>query len=766
MSGYRDDRRDRGRDYDRERSPARYQRGNERRRTPPGQGNGQQRIAPTEQEAAEEILPDLPNTIPVPESGRLLGLKQHGDRGTLGRPVKLIANHFVIQSLPVVKTFQYDIRFSVPASSQKRGIEKVTAMQQAKAVLKAQKLFGVDFVFDSVSLGWSRTELFPVNETRSTIIDLDNHSLEKPNQIQITMRNTGTLNIKKFVHYLMSGRSKANRDPEIEDCFKWLNAVFKKDPSERFFSRPKSTAFFYRGPDVVHTLQSTGGILEAIRGIHQAVAVCFGQLSINVDVLTCAFYVPNLRMTTVARALSGMSSEQQLKTAHEYPMFIEACSRMIHMFVVVHHLDAIKNSRKMRIQSLSRQGARETTFEELDHSIGQTVTTSIFDYFRKKYYITLHYPDLPLLVTKFGSFPMELAFTAEGERYKEQLQGAETKDFIKFATAPANVRADQVMRNVRRLKWHTLPTPKTMGLCVSAKMIDLNGRVLPCPIPLYKVGTERTPPNLGSWNLRGKVLISPVEIKSWGLVYFPGTVRMMDNRALEEFKKALAISLASLGIRVPNKHAPHLKGNPQGDLKEIISNVYAKTGSNFDLKPDILFFLVHDGASSLIYRVVKSFCEVDMGVASQVMIKEKATSDRGQAQYFANIGLKVNLKLGGWNTLVDMPRIKENLTMMLGADSSHPSPGELRRMPPPPSYSALVGSYDAACVRYTAVASVQPATDDLISNFKHMAVEVLKRFYSKNQKYPKSIMFFRDGISESQIPAFIETEVKGLRGMS
>ena len=131
-----------------------------------------------------------------------------------------------------------------------------------------------------------------------------------------------------------------------------------------------------------------------------------------------------------------------------------------------------------------------------------------------------------------------------------------------------------------------------------------------------------------------------------------------------------------------------------------------------------------------------------------------------------NIGLKVNLKLGGANSIVNMPPLKERSFMMLGGDSSHLSPGELRRMPPPPSYTALVASYDPQCVRYTAVATAQNATVELIGTFKPMMKELLNRWQSKNNgSSPQSIIYWRDGIAESQLPAFMSTEVQALKGL-
>ena len=130
-----------------------------------------------------------------------------------------------------------------------------------------------------------------------------------------------------------------------------------------------------------------------------------------------------------------------------------------------------------------------------------------------------------------------------------------------------------------------------------------------------------------------------------------------------------------------------------------------------------------------------------------------------------NIGLKVNLKLGGANSVINMPPLKEKSFMMLGGDSSHPSPGELRRIPPPPSYTGLVASYDPQCVKYTAVATAQNATDELIATFKPMMKELMKRWQLKNNgKSPQCVIYWRDGIAESQVPAFMASEVQALKG--
>ena len=449
MSGYQGDRNRPG--YDRrERSPRRDDRRPDRRedrsyggprqesrgsrgsfdsRRGSSQGDYSTRTSGTTMSTSER-LPNLPTTVELPKSGarfkpKIPELAPHLT-GTAGHAYRLLVNHFTVQSLPVVKIYQYDIRMTVPPSSQRRGSEKVSAYQQAKVLPRMQAMCGPQFVFDGVSLGWSPKEIIPVEGTRSATIDLEGHSSEKPNQVEIAIRNSGSLKIKNLVNHVQSG-SKVSNDPAVEDCFKAFNAVYRQDPAERFITRPKGQGYFSRSPELTMSLKSTAGVLEALRGMHQSVGLSFGRITLNVDTLVTAFYTPDLSFLDVAMAFAGVRSRADLARATSPDTF----SRLIGMYFVVKHLDQSKNSKKMRVQGLVKDGARGTYFDQLDRTTGQTTKTNVHSYFQRKYSIDLQYPDLPLLKTRDGLFPMELTYTASGERYKEPLQGSETADFIK-----------------------------------------------------------------------------------------------------------------------------------------------------------------------------------------------------------------------------------------------------------------------------------------------------------------------------------------------
>ncbi|KAI9783161.1 MAG: hypothetical protein M1816_001483 [Peltula sp. TS41687] len=708
----------------------------------------------------------LPSTVPVPSTGRQFNPLTPPMKGTIGKPTRILVNHYEIQSLPTVKTHTYEIRMRVPVSSQRRGKSEVSAAQLDTVMRQdAVKAFFKDnFVFDGVSLGWSTTELLPINETRSTMIDLPGSTPDRPNEVEIQFRNVGTVNILALVKYIMEKRIELDPmgNKEIEPTLKWLNAVYRQDPASKWVTRPGGSAYYDRAPGTFMSLRSTADVLEAVRGIYQTVQLRFGKLTINVDTATTAFWAPGKNLIELVHALMQVPPHANIQDVfvRDPQRFFSQCERLVGIFFNVRHLSERRNARKVKLNKWTRGNAMELEFSV--NREDNSVTTNVNDYYRDRYNINLRYPQLPLADTKDGWFPLELCFSASGERYKEVLQGAETADFIKFATAPANVRQQQITANVEKLQWHNLDTPKTMGLSVKTQMLQVSGRILPSPTPQYSSGTDTRSPEMGSWNLRGKRFARPSAIKSWGLMYIPaGAGAPMD--AVQDLVGGIQRGFGTLGMNVPRDLPAFLRGNAQGDIAIMVAELFSKANAAFGTKPDLLMFLIH-GASDRIYKAVKNACDIQFGVASQVMLVEKAMNKRGQVQYIANIGLKANVKLGGMNSVVEDPLLRNSRWMLLGGDTSHPSPAQLRMNPPPPTFSALTATWDNTCTAYTAVASAQLGKDQMITDFALQFEELLKRYKEKNNgSTPNSILYYRDGLSESQFAAIMAQEVGPLK---
>ncbi|CAB5308725.1 unnamed protein product [Rhizophagus irregularis] len=113
----------------------------------------------------------------------------------------------------------------------------------------------------------------------------------------------------------------------------------------------------------------------------------------------------------------------------------------------------------------------------------------------------------------------------------------------------------------------------------------------------------------------------------------------------------------------------------------------------------------------------------------------------------------------GNNAKVQPQLILYEPTILIGADVSHPGPGETDK----PSYAALCGSMDARASRYAASIRVQTGRYEIIVDMANMVKELLKTFYQTCGRKPERILFYRDGISEGQFENVLRSELNAIR---
>lgn len=261
------------------------------------------------------------------------------------------------------------------------------------------------------------------------------------------------------------------------------------------------------------------------------------------------------------------------------------------------------------------------------------------------------------------------------------------------------------------------------------RQLNMKARLLPAPKLVY--GQKRNmSPRDGKWNLRGLQFLRPSPIKSWALVYLPYQ-RPIEESALKRFGAEMVTIFRNCGMSVPTEGPVILVANPEGHMPTIVENACAAASGKFGARPDVLYFVLQS-SSAQIYQVLKMGLDVKTGIASQVMLQDKAITSRGAAQYLANIAMKVNVKLGGTNCVLHEPVFSSGRFMLVGGDISHASPGALRSATPPPSCAALVGTWDRECTAYTAVTAMQESTLATIANIKPMFAQLLARYIEQN----------------------------------
>ncbi|KAI9853272.1 MAG: hypothetical protein M1824_001469 [Vezdaea acicularis] len=152
-------------------------------------------------------LPDLPAKVDVPASGRNLpemGLKIVREVGTT---TKIIVNHYELQSLPTNKNLPVpSVRSECAFLShpKEKVAKRCLPLKKTRLIVHAsfQGTVGLAFVDDDVSMGYSPQYL--------SKIDFFGHTTARSNQVEVTILNTGTLNIGLLVNYMQSRKMPLN----------------------------------------------------------------------------------------------------------------------------------------------------------------------------------------------------------------------------------------------------------------------------------------------------------------------------------------------------------------------------------------------------------------------------------------------------------------------------------------------------------------------------------------------------------------------------
>ncbi|KAF7901748.1 uncharacterized protein EAF01_007047 [Botrytis porri] len=156
-------------------------------------------------------------------------------------------------------------------------------------------------------------------------------------------------------------------------------------------------------------------------------------------------------------------------------------------------------------------------------------------------------------------------------------------------------------------------------------------------------------------------------------------------------------------------------------------------------------------------------------ITKGVLTKGKHTNRGIQSDIgvISNISLKINFKLGGVSHFLNdgagqrilWAGAKAN-TMIVGADVSHAGKG---RDATCPSMAGVVATFDQQCSKYSASARLQENNTESIADLADMIGERLDRYYAVNNVLPEHILFYRDGVSESQYGMVVIDEIPRIK---
>ncbi len=276
--------------------------------------------------------------------------------------------------------------------------------------------------------------------------------------------------------------------------------------------------------------------------------------------------------------------------------------------------------------------------------------------------------------------------------------------------------------------------------------------------------TQVVTPTDGQWLMKGVKVCKPGRrITSWTFVVLGSAAAGVKPTAVQfaEFLRD------SMGIGIDKQPNPAMGYEvPSGDrLEEDLRTAFKKLHA-LKPRPEFLLVVLPDKDATT-YNMIKKFGDVDFGFTTVCVRRQMLQQEKGQSGYFANVGMKVNLKFGGVNHTVKDSTGLVGDTMFVGYDVTHPTNLPSGASENAPSIVGLVASLDTTLAQWPAVAwenrsraeEVSADEGKFVSHFK----DRIKLWQNHNKKLPANIVIFRDGVSEGQFKMVLDAELKQIR---
>ncbi|KAJ4516711.1 Protein argonaute [Exophiala dermatitidis] len=685
-----------------------------------------------------------------------------------GKPVQLAVNAYTVTQYPNVNVYQYDV--IIGDGSEKRAVQrKVWASKTRKDAT------GAPMIYDGNRLAWS---LIDHGEGLRLMVDLDSQdgrpSRGAKNTFRLHIKKTRTLDINVVQQYL---NGTIQFGIPVAEAINFMDHLLREGPSvsDEFLSVRRS--IFKRDGE----RSDLGGGIEVWRGIYQSMRLAEGKkLIINLDVANTCFWKPasligaiiakNREISDPSAIVKQMEPKREDNGQKSPSVGHKAIEKDFKgLIVYAKYPGNPLAGKEWKIYRFDINNCNEETIEWRDPQTkkptGEMVT--IAQYFKRKYNTALQYPKLPLVeMTKKGvKYPMELLHIPNGQRFPAKLDEFQTANMIKFAVSPPAVRLKAINEGKSWLDWNNDKYLVNYGLRVENEPIRTNARILPPPSIKFGNNVVESPGTRGRWDLKGKKFLTGnvEELVAWGVGMFPGRSRP-DKSAIDKFCLDFARAYRNHGGRVSNK-PPYIKLLNK-DAGKAVEEFHQECGNFYNRKPQLLVFLVQDRQAFHYLRIKKS-CDCRYGVVSQVMQIPQVL--KGNPQYYSNVLMKVNAKLGGCTSQV-VPHATSGFksfsapTMIIGADVSHASPGS-----PQASMAALTVSYDRHGGRYAAACQTNGHRVEMISaaNFHDMLRPLIQNWIPQvgGNRLPQQVYYMRDGVSEGQFLHVLNQEVPNIKSV-
>jgi eukaryotic translation initiation factor 2C len=726
--------------------------------------------------------------------------------GTIGKRVILFANYFELSTVPDLVLYRYSVHVQPDVKGRKLS-------QVIRLLLELPEYAAVKghLVSDFKSTMVCRKRLskdeaeYPI-QYRSE--GEDDASLNATTY-KVTVKETGVITVAQLVAFLTSTSidlAYADKDPTIQALNIFKGHFPKVSSTRATIGANKSFSLQQREE------ADLGAGLTALRGYFSSVRVAAARILVNINVTHAAFYKPGPLLNLMREygnsvKLNLPKVEKFLKKLRVKVIHIaekknragQPIPRIKTIFGLANRNDGHGLPHPPRVPRFGAN-AKEVEFF-LNDSAGPRPTgpsegksggkkkkgksstepsepsgsgsassgryVSVYDYFTKAYpNLPITNPNLP--VVNVGNrenpsyLPVDACIVEPGQSSISKLTPQQTREMIAFAVRRPWKNADSIVNvgpEAVGMTSQVNPLLANFGISMNRELVTVPGRVLPQATITYKNDTTRV--DGGSWNMLRFKFNTSSTLRKWTtmIVHEEGRyIDYPDQNSLTQTMELFSQALKAIGVDYsrPEPGPPPITVNAPEDFPKIEKLLQQIAAKGYQL-----VFVVLPTDNTIAYDYIKTSADTKHGIHTICSVSSKLA--KNQNQYFNNVALKFNLKLGGTNQIIKDYRlgvINEGKTMVLGIDVTHPSPGSASNAP---SVAAMVASTDRWLGQWPVALRVQTKRAEMVADLGAMLKSRLEIWRNKNKLLPENLLIYRDGVSEGQYDLVLDQELPLLR---
>lgn len=721
-------------------------------------GEGSSSSAPeAATEVAESQVVVAPRKLP-PASSKALVFPARPGFGTVGKKCRVRANHFLVQ-VADKDIYHYDVTIMPESISRERNRSIINELVR----LHKQYLDGRLPVYDGRKSIYTAGPL-PF-KTKEFVVKLANpvKGNKREEEYKVTIKHASKTDIYSLRQFL------AGRQRELpQDTIQALDIALRQCPTAKYTSISRSffSQSFGHGGEI-------GSGAECWRGYYQSLRPSQMGLSLNIDISATAFYKAQPVMDFVVEYLNIRDASRHSFSDQDRRKLKKALKGV--RVVATHRTD---KSIRYKITEITSDPLKEVMFDQ------DGTRVSVVQYFKKQYNYSSKYIHWPCI--QAGSdvkpiyLPMEVCIILEGQRYSRKLNERQVTSILKMTCERPAQREGSILEIVNKNNYDNDYYSKEFGIKVMNQLALVDARVLPAPrLKYHDSGRDKVcNPSVGQWNMINKRMVNGGSINYWACLTFASRLRPND---IGMFCNDLAGMCNNIGMQMSMRPCVDIRQGRQDSVEAAIKNIHRHSAEVLALQGltgkqlELLIIILPDMSGS--YGRIKRLCETELGVITQCCAPRNV--QKGGKQYLENLALKINVKVGGRNTVLEdalnkrIPLLTDLPTIVFGADVTHPSPGEDAS----PSIAAVVASMDwPEVTKYKCLVSSQGQREEIITDLftevkdPHKGIvrggmirELLVSFFKATGSKPSRIIFYRDGVSEGQFSQVLLYEMDAIR---